>query len=77
MKDKIKQIMASVFETPLEEIGDEASPETILNWDSLRHMNLVTVLEEEFSIRFTDDQITEMLNLDLVLFTVNEALSAK
>ncbi|NCI49077.1 acyl carrier protein [Sediminibacterium roseum] len=77
MKDKIKLIMASVFELSPDQIGDDASPDTILVWDSLRHMNLVTVLEEEFDIRLTDEQITEMLNLDLVVFTVNEVLAAK
>ena len=77
MKNKIKQIMATVFEISPALIGDNASPETIDNWDSLRHMNLVTVLEEEFEVRFTDDQLIEMLNLDLIIFTLNDALAAK
>ena len=77
MKDKIKQVISTVFEISIEEVGDDASPETIVNWDSLRHMNLVTVLEEEFEIRLTDEQITELLNLDLIVLIVNEALSKK
>ena len=77
MKNKIKQLMSSVFDVRVELINDDASPETIENWDSLRHMNLVTVLEEEFDIRFNDEQITEMMNLDLIIYTVNEILGTK
>ena len=77
MKNKIKQLMSSVFEVRVELINDDASPETIDNWDSLRHMNLVTVLEEEFGIRLNDEQITEMMNLDLIIYIVNEILGTK
>jgi acyl carrier protein len=41
-------------------------------WDSLRHMNLVVALEEEFRVRFTDQQIDELLSLRLILLTLKE-----
>jgi acyl carrier protein len=69
--------MASVFEVSVDDINDESSPDTIENWDSLRHMNLITVLEEEFDIRFNDEQITEMMNFNLIIYTVNEVLGTK
>ncbi len=74
MKSKIKKIMASVFEVSVDDINDESSTETIENWDSLRHMNLITVLEEEFDIRFNEEQITEMLNLSLIELIISEEL---
>jgi acyl carrier protein len=77
MKNKIINIMASVFEVSVDDINDDSSPDTIENWDSLRHMNLITVLEEEFDIRLNDEQITEMMNFNLVIYTVNEALNIK
>lgn len=69
--------MASVFEISIDDINDDSSPDNIENWDSLRHMNLITVLEEEFDIRLNDEQITEMMNFNLVIYTVNEALNTK
>ena len=77
MKTKIKNIMASVFEVSVDDINDESSPDTIENWDSLRHMNLITVLEEEFNIRLNDEQITEMMNFSLIIYIVNESLGTK
>lgn len=72
MDEKVKQLMAALFEIPAEQITPESSPDTIENWDSLNHMNLVTSLEEEFNIRFTDEQIGEMLNFQLVLTILKE-----
>ncbi len=77
MKNKIKILMASVLEVSVEDINDDSSPDSIENWDSLRHMNLITVLEEEFDIRLSDEQITEMMNLNLIIYTVKEALDKK
>ena len=77
MKNKVKILMASVFEISVEDINDDSSPDSIENWDSLRHMNLITVLEEEFDIRLSDEQITEMMNFNLVIYTVEETLDKK
>ena len=72
MENKIKEIMAQVFNVPEASIDSLSSPDTIESWDSLRHMNLVTALEEEFNVRFTFDQISEMLNFSLIIEVLKE-----
>lgn len=72
MKDKVKKIIAGVFNIEVGSIDDDASPDSIANWDSLNHMNLIVSLEEEFNIRFTDEEISEMLNLELIVFTIKQ-----
>ena len=74
MENKIKQIMAAVFETDISNITDDASPDTIDNWDSLRLINLVAALEEEFDIEFEEEEIVEMLNFKLIALLVSEKL---
>ena len=66
MDNRIKKVMSAVFDVPVGEINDESSPDTIESWDSLKHMNLVIALEEEFAIQFEDDEIVEMLNYPLI-----------
>ena len=73
VKEKLLKIMASVLELDESMIDSSTSPETVAEWDSLRHMKLVVALEEEFEVEFTDDQITEMLSPELILVTLNEA----
>ena len=74
MENKIKQIMAAVFETEIENITDDASSDTIDNWDSLRLINLVAAIEEEFDIEFEEEEIIEMLNFKLISLLVAEKL---
>ena len=59
--------MSAVFEIAEENIKDDSSPDTIESWDSLKHINLVIALEEEFENEFSEDEILEMLNYKLIL----------
>ncbi len=67
MEEKIKTIMASVFQCEISDIDDNSSPDNIEKWDSLHHMNLVVAFEDEFGIAFTEDETIEMLNYKLIL----------
>ena len=75
MEDKIKQTMAAVFSIDVSEISDNASPEIIENWDSLRHMNLLVALEEEFKIEFTDNEIVAVINFLSLKTIINDKIS--
>ena len=75
IEDRIKNVMSAVFEIPTEEIKDESSPDTIESWDSLKHMNIVLALEEEFNVQFTDDEIIELISMKLIMVIIREKLS--
>ena len=72
---RIKNVMSAVFELSADEITDHSSPDTIGSWDSLKHMNLVSALEEEFDISFTDSEILEMMNFPLIKLIISEKIS--
>ena len=74
ISDRIKNVMSAVFGISNEEINDESSPDTIESWDSLKHMNLVVSLEEEFNVEFTDDNIIELINMKLIMAVLLEKL---
>ena len=63
---RIKKVMSAVFEIPIEKIVDSSSSDNIESWDSLKHMNLVVALEEEFELELNDDEIMEMMNYALI-----------
>jgi acyl carrier protein len=69
---KIKQVMCAVFEIPVESIIDDASSDNIENWDSLRHLNLILALEEEFGVSIPDDEVGNLVNYKLIQITINE-----
>jgi acyl carrier protein len=74
MEEKIKNVMAAVFEVQPSQVDDNASPDTIDKWDSLGHMNLIVALEEEFGTTFSDDEIPEMLNFKIIQSTLKSKL---
>lgn len=71
---KIKQVMSTVFDVPVESITDDASSDTIENWDSLRHLNLILALEEEFGVSIPDEEVGNMVNFKLIELVINDLL---
>lgn len=57
-------VVADLLGIPVAEITEDASMETIRSWDSLKHMELVAAIEEEFEIDpLTTDEIVAMTSL--------------
>ena len=72
MLNRILKIVSQVMEVPLEQLNEETSPDTIENWDSLKHMNLILALEEEFGVVFSDEEIIELLSVEIIAETLKE-----
>lgn len=72
MENKIKEIMATVFDISIDDINKDSSPDSIDVWDSLGHMNLITALEDELEITFDNDEIVEMMNFKLIILIVSD-----
>jgi acyl carrier protein len=71
---KIKEVMSAVFEIPLESISDDSSYDNIENWDSLRHLNLILALEEEFEVSIPDEEVGNLVNYKLIELIINDLL---
>ena len=64
--------MGDVFNVDPDEINEITAPDNLEAWDSLKHMNLVVALEEEFNVEFDDDEIEGLLNFQLIVLTLEE-----
>ena len=65
-KNRIINVMSSVFGISIDDINDTSSPDTIESWDSLKHINLIIALEEEFLVDLSDEDVAEMINYKLI-----------
>ena len=70
MKERVLNIVSNIMKWPLKKINEDSSPKDIDTWDSLNQINLVLALEEEFGVKFTDDQIVEMLSVLSIIETL-------
>lgn len=70
--NKLKKVMSIVFEIPIESITEESSSDNIDNWDSLRHLNLILALEEEFGVTIPDEEVGNLVNFKLIKLIIND-----
>ena len=72
MTNRVFRIVSQVFDVPVEQLSGDSSPDSIENWDSLKHMNLILALEEELNITFSDEEVVEMLSVGIIIETLKE-----
>lgn len=51
------EIVAEVLEVDAGQVSDTATPATLDNWTSLRHLQLVVTLEEVYGLSFSHREI--------------------
>jgi len=71
---RVKNVLSSVFGKEITEIGDDASPHSIDTWDSIKHINMVIALEEEFGIECDADEVASMVSCAIIVATVKAYL---
>jgi acyl carrier protein len=72
IREQVVQIISDVMGVDADAIEDGSSPDTVEAWDSLKHMNLILAVEDEFGIQFGDDQIVEMVSVRAILEAIRE-----
>ena len=63
-ENKLFEIVASVFNIPINEINYESNPENIENWDSFTGYVLLDEIETNFNVKFTMDESLEIKKID-------------
>jgi acyl carrier protein len=73
VEERIREIMAVVFErsvAPGETMKFGTEP-----WDSLRHVELIFSIEDEFAIRFDEPELAELTSLHALTEAVAQRTS--
>ncbi len=58
-----QEIFRDIFDDDELEIEETTSSETVEDWDSLNHINLVVAIEKEFEIKFSLDELASLKNV--------------
>ena len=73
-EDTLKQVMATMLKVDPGAINSASSMDTIESWDSLRHMNLVLALEEEFKVSIPDEDAANITSYALIKLVLEDLL---
>jgi acyl carrier protein len=68
----LKQVLADTLQIDADTIDDDTSVDTVEEWDSLKHLNLVIALEDRFGVTFTEEQVVEILTYPLIRTVLEE-----
>ncbi len=74
--EQVRNIASDIFGVPANDLTAESSPETIENWDSMQHLNLVLAVEEKFGVQLDPEDIEQMKNIGAVAKLVEKLQSA-
>jgi len=61
--DRLTGVFREVFDDPSLDI-EGLSRDTCPEWDSLAHVKLILGIEEEFGVKFTMDQVTDLRSVE-------------
>lgn len=65
--EKIYEILNGIFQDVFDDeeltVNAETNSDSIEDWDSLEHINLVVAIEKAFGMKFSMDEVTGMKNV--------------
>jgi acyl carrier protein len=76
-EDTLKDVMATVLGIAADSINDDTSMDTVEAWDSIKHMNLVLAIEEEFGVSIPDEDAANITSYPLIRLVLNEQLKGR
>lgn len=70
--DKVVEVCKDVFGNDELVLNEKSCAANVEEWDSLTHLSIISDLEDEFEIKFSLDEITNVKNLgELVIAVAN------
>ena len=70
LTDRVRELIATTFVIDPEEVTDDLSQASCSRWTSLYHMMLMVVLEEQFELSLSVDEMTSMTSLGEIVRVV-------
>ena len=60
---RLLKVFRAIFNRPSFELHDGMTAKDVPGWDSLNHVNLIIQIEQEFKIRFANNEISALANV--------------
>ena len=73
--DRITRIIASILLIEPSELTEKMARNEYETWDSMTHLTIVSQLELEFGIFFTDDEVVNMVTVADIRQTIRGKLT--
>ena len=75
--DRLTNIFRTLFNNSEIQLRDDLTARDVDGWDSLNHVNLMILIEEEFGVRFTTNEVATLQNVGELKKLLGGKLTAK
>lgn len=76
IRTRARAALAKALKVAPENITDNASQMDLSAWDSVRHMNVVLAVENDFDIEFGDDELPTLTSLPNLVAAIEKHVTA-
>jgi len=76
ISSRVRQLLAQVLDVPPDSIGPGFSADSTGGWTSLNHLMLVSQLESEFEVVFSNQEIGELTSFTAISEALGRRLDA-
>jgi acyl carrier protein len=73
----VQDIFRDVLDDETLELTRDSNAETVPDWDSLAHINLVTAIERKYGVKFALGELQELKNVGDLIDLLAAKLAAK
>jgi acyl carrier protein len=71
----VLNIMAQLFSLPPGSLTAESSMETVEQWDSLQHINVIVDVEQHFGITMSPEEVMQLHSVQAIVDMVESRLA--
>lgn len=75
VQNRVVEIVATIFNAPLESVNLESSPATLENWDSMGHLMLVLELEQQFDLQLAPEEVEKLASVQGIVTLIESKVA--
>ena len=74
-KENVLNLIAECLEVPASELSYDTNMDDVENWDSMRNVMILSILEDEFDILIPEDDIFDLTTIGSFVDEVDKLLN--
>lgn len=72
LRERAVTVIASVLRVPAAALTDHSSPDDVGTWDSMKHLQILLAVEEEFGIQLPADAADTLQTVGAIVSAIGE-----
>ena len=72
LRERAITVIASVLRVPAATLTDHSSPDDVGTWDSMKHLQILLAVEEEFDIQLPADAADTLQTVGAIVSAIGE-----